>query len=189
VTGRLARLRFDGPLLDRVPPGVLAVPDWWLAVPAAMVAVLAALLPSDDPALVLAPGCLALLLGVVSRLGDRTRSWSWLTPPALRLLEYATLWAAGRVTGTAGSVAAFAAIAVVALHHYDVVYRVRTGEPLPSAAWSAALGGWEVRTALVLLGLAVGLATEVAWALAVWCAAVVVTDRARRFARAAGGRG
>jgi hypothetical protein len=179
VSGRLTSLRADGPLGAGVPSGWLPAPDWVLAAGGGALALLAALVPGVDARVVVPTIVLAVVLGMASAGCARPHGWSWLTPSALRTVEYASIWAAGRAAADADAMpAAFAAIAVIAMHHYDVVYRVRGGQPPLGRRVALALGGWELRTLLVAVAVASGLVTPLLWALAGWCLLVVVADRA-----------
>jgi hypothetical protein len=178
MSGRLTSLRADGPLTAGVPTGRLPVPDWVLAASGGALALLAALLPGSGVGAVVLAIVLAVALGMASAACARPRGWSWLTPSALRTIEYASIWAAGRAAADADAMpVAFAAIAVIAMHHYDVVYRVRGGQPPLDRRTALALGGWELRTLLVAVAVASGLVTPLLWAMAGWCLLVVVADR------------
>lgn len=74
--------------------------------------------------------------------GGRLR---WAVPPALRAAEYGgLLWLAG----ADGAGAAFALLAVTALHQYDLVYRLRDRGGTPPGWLIAATGGWDGRLLL-----------------------------------------
>jgi hypothetical protein len=181
MTSRLSLLRVDGPLAARTPAGRIAVPDWGLAVAGAGLAIGGVAGAEHEP-LVLALLVGAVASGILSRAGRTGRPWSWLTPSALRTLEYTLIWAVGRAAaGAAGSAAAFALIAVVAMHHYDVVYRVRTGQPGLDERVALAIGGWELRSLVLVVALPLGLQPGLLWALAGWCLLVVIVDRVRLF--------
>lgn len=73
---------------------------------------------------------------------DRLR---WAVPPALRLLEYATLVWIGMLAGASSRPAALALLCVLAFRHYDLVYRLRhQGVAPPDWVGNLALG-WEGR--------------------------------------------
>jgi hypothetical protein len=181
MTSRLSLLRVDGPLAARAPVDRLAVPDWGLAIAGAGLAIGGVAGAEHEP-LVVTLLVAAVALGILSRAGRTGRPWSWLTPSALRTLEYTLVWAVGRAAaGAAGSAAAFALIAVVAMHHYDVVYRVRTGQEGLEERAALAVGGWEVRSLIVLLALPLGLQPALLWGMAGWCLLVVIADRVRLF--------
>ncbi len=94
-------------------------------------------------------------LGRLSRLG-------WLVPPLVRAVEYGGLLGLAVAAGPAAVTACFVLLAVLAYHHYDIVYRMfhQNG---PSPRWLRYVGGgWELRliVAAVLLptgGLAIGM--------------------------------
>lgn len=81
----------------------------------------------------------------------------WLVPPMLQLGEYVFL-AAVALAGRVPMPLLFAVVGVIALHHYDVVYRVRRGAAAPRR-WLARAGlGWEGRMVVAALGAMLGLA-------------------------------
>jgi hypothetical protein len=93
----------------------------------------------------------------------------WLVPPLLQLGEYVFLTAVA-LAGRVPIPLLFALIAVIALHHYDVVYRLRrdaaggaasaSAGPAPPAApprWVAKAGlGWEGRMLAAAIGAMLG---------------------------------
>ncbi len=102
------------------------------------------------------------LAAVIARLipaDRRARFWAgraaWTVPAALRLLELglvavvAIAWFPGAV------VVAFWWVAVVAFHHYDVLYRALQGSAPPRWLTLAGLG-WDGRTVVVVVLAAVG---------------------------------
>jgi hypothetical protein len=96
-----------------------------------------------------------LLAGLASgRPHDGRLDWS--VPALLRVAEYTTvIWlAAWRTPGA--ETAAFAFLAAVVYHHYDIVYRVHTRGARPPAWRTALAGGWLLRLALVYVLDAVG---------------------------------
>jgi hypothetical protein len=184
MSSRLDSLRVDGPLASRLPSLSSAVPDWPLAVLGGLVATTAALLPGLERPAVTVLVVLSVTLGLLSRAGRSDQPRSWLTPAALRALEYASIWAAGRTAGQPlGTAAAFAVISVIAMHHYDVVYRIRSGQPVPPPHVAWALGGWELRCLLLVIALAFEVVLPALWLLATWCVVVLVSDRIRLFSR------
>ena len=102
--------------------------------------------------------------GAGLRLGGR---FDWAVPALLRAVEYAVVIRLAELRGD--GVAAFAFLAAVVYHHYDIVYRVHTmhGE---SPRWRAvAAGGWPGRLALVYV-----LDTAGGFHLGLYFAAVVI---------------
>ena len=96
---------------------------------------------------------------------------AWIVPPAIRTLEYGLLiWIAS------GAAAAFALLAVLAYHHYDLVYRLRN-QGARTPAWLGALaGGWDGRLVLALVLLAAGALPAGMYVLAGALAALFVTE-------------
>src|SRR3954452_7803709 len=66
-----------------------------------------------------------VLLGGASSTTPPTDGFRWIVPPLLRLAEYAGLLWLGALAGEQSQPAAFAVLAVVAFHHYDLVYLLR----------------------------------------------------------------
>ena len=118
--------------------------------------------------LVLAPVVAMALAGLGSAHPQDGRL-DWLVPPLLQLGEYVFLIAVA-LAGHVPTPLLFALIAVIALHHYDVVYRVRrdtargtasaaAARPPPAAppSWIAKAGlGWEGRMLAAALGAMLG---------------------------------
>jgi hypothetical protein len=85
-----------------------------------------------------------------------TDAFRWAVAPLLRLAEYAGLLWIGAVAGEESQPAAFAVLAVVAFHHYDLVYRLRNlGTEPPRFVGDLALG-WDGRLVLGYILLVAG---------------------------------
>jgi hypothetical protein len=85
-----------------------------------------------------------------------TDAFRWVVAPLLRLAEYAGLLWIGAVAGEQSQPAAFAVLAVVAFHHYDLVYRLRNlGTEPPRWLGDLALG-WDGRLVLGYILLVAG---------------------------------
>ncbi len=112
---------------------------------------------------------------------------AWLVPAVLRTIEYTTLVVVGWLTGVAAL--AYGLLWVVATHHYETLYRLRERGSVPPTWLVLAAGGWEVRTLLVIVAAAAGLARPVLAILLVWCGTLIVGEavaaavRDRRAAR------
>lgn len=106
------------------------------------------------PALGLGLGWLVMCAGASSGRPLDTRL-SWLVPPALRAAEYGLLL---RLAALAGErlEPAYAFLAVLAYHHYDLMYRIRSrGTPPPRwVGWAG--GGWDLRLLLAFAALRAG---------------------------------
>lgn len=120
--------------------------------------------------------CGFVLLGALSAGGRSDGRLRWVVSPLLRTCEYATLivlaWRAGMPP------AAFALLAVVTSHHYDLAYR-REAAPA-SRGVDLLAGGWEGRTLLLTVASLAGVFGGACIALALWIAILVVASTARR---------
>jgi hypothetical protein len=144
--------RDDGPLAAALPRSQLPVPGVALTVVAAMVPLAAFVLPIGNAAILV--GGLAALLG---RSGEPHERLDWAEPGLLRAFEY------GAILLLVGNhPVAYSLLAVLAFHHYDVVYRLRGGGPTPPPWLGLAAGGWELRTLVVTAGALAGRPTAVA---------------------------
>ena len=89
----------------------------------------------------------AVVMGGMSSGRPHTDRLRWAVPPALRLLEYATLVWIGMLAGASSRPAALALLCALAFRHYDLVYRLRhQGVTPPNWVGNLALG-WEGRLA------------------------------------------
>lgn len=183
VTDVLPHLRDDGLAGGLVrspePGGVLPA----TAALAACVVAAAVGAGAGVAALVIAAVVVGIAVGTLA--GRRAdRRWSWTVPPLLRALEYGTVLWAGVLVEDAGP-AAYAALAALAFRHYDLVYRGRTTGPAgPTRVARLVLGGWQLRTLLVVAAAAAGVVAPVLWVLAAVVAVVAVADAAGGWVRA-----
>jgi hypothetical protein len=153
----LVLLRDDGPLaraLGRLlaPPAVAAV----LAGGAPLIAAIA--VRGDSASQPLAGLVIAwlVLAGSLSRGATTEGRLAWAVAPLVRLFEYAALLWIGALAGATSEPAAFALLAALAFHHYDLVYRPRhLGAPPPRWVGDLA-GGWDGRLALGYILLVAG---------------------------------
>jgi hypothetical protein len=98
---------------------------------------------------------------------------AWLVPPLLRALEYGWLIALTALAEPDAMPICFALLGVLAFHHYDVVYRLRTQGQAPPDWVRAAGGGWEGRV-LVATVLALAGGDALRWGMLVAAAALAV---------------
>ncbi|MFB4313375.1 DUF5941 domain-containing protein [Actinomadura sp. 21ATH] len=162
VPDRLLAYRDDGPavlligrLLGR--PGRQR-PSPPVAVAASLLltaALLAAGTAGWPAAAALAPVMAAVLAGPSARRPLDGRI-DWLVPPGLRTIEYGYLAALGFAQGVAAPLV-YVLLAVLAYHHYDIVYRTHQGFGAAGPLRRAGLG-WDGRM------LAAGLAGLAGWA-------------------------
>ena len=104
------------------------------------------------------------------------RRWAWALPAGLRLVELGLVGAIALILFPSAQVLAFWWIAVLAFHHYDVLYRAIQGHATPRwLTWGGL--GWDGRTVLVLLATAGGVAWFsglMAVGIAVWSLLLIV---------------
>lgn len=120
--------------------------------------------------------CGFVLFGALSAGGRSDGRLRWVVSPLLRTGEYATLIVLAWRAGTPP--AAFALLAVVASHHYDLAYR-RQSAPA-SRRVDLLAGGWDGRTLLLTVAALAGTFGGACIALALWIAVLVVVSAARR---------
>jgi hypothetical protein len=73
------------------------------------------------------------------------RPLAWLVPPFVRAIEYGTLIGVAAVADPDALPLCFAFLAVLAFHHYDIVYRLRHQRTEPPAWLQITGGGWDGR--------------------------------------------
>jgi Family of unknown function (DUF5941) len=81
--------------------------------------------------------------------------FTWLVPPTLRAVEYGFLIVLTARTDRDAMPLCFAFLTIVALHHYDTVYRLRHQQLEPPRWITAIGGGWDGRI-LIASALALG---------------------------------
>jgi hypothetical protein len=86
-----------------------------------------------------------VLVGGASRGRPQTDRLRWAVPPVLRLVEYTVILWLAALAGRSGPAAAFALLAAVAYHHYDLFYRPRFLGVAPPRWVGDVAGGWEGR--------------------------------------------
>jgi Family of unknown function (DUF5941) len=168
VAGAITAIRDDGPLATRVGRVVQGqLPPLLPAIAGVTVtAMLAALGLRNLPGLLLLAPAVAMLLAALGADNPHTGRFDWLVPPLLQAGQYVYLAAAGAGPGVPAP-AVFALIAVIALHHTDVLHRERRGIPPSPGVFAAGLG-WEGRMLVVGIGGMLGIETFVYIALAVY---------------------
>jgi predicted outer membrane lipoprotein len=176
----LEQYRDDGLLADALGAlgRIVRVPPFLLV--AAGVAGLLALAASEgagaSDAVVAAGVAWLVLLGGISRGRPHSDRFAWSVPGLLRVGEYgALIWIASNAGGSS-SAAAFALIAALAFHHYDIVYRPRFQGVAPPGWLRTAAGGWEGRLVLAVVLLAAGALPGAMFILAGLLGAVFVTE-------------
>ena len=153
--GTLQLYRDDGPLarllgtLGRAVP----LPPIFLIVAGGLPLCLLLLVRREDvtePVMGLMIGWAVLAAGISSG-RPHTDRLRWAVPPALRLLEYATIVWIGMLAGPDSRPAAFALLCALAFRHYDLVYRLRHQGTTPPAWVDNLALGWEGRLVGVYL--------------------------------------
>ncbi|MFM7146230.1 MAG: DUF5941 domain-containing protein [Actinomycetales bacterium] len=114
-------------------------------------------------------GPIAWVVGRLLRIGSRL--WpapvGWLIPVLLRLIELGLVAILVLTFFPSLVILGFAWASLVAFHHYDVLYRAIGGAATPRwITW--ALGGWEVRSLLLLVGTVIALRQVDAPAVMTW---------------------
>jgi len=178
VTPQLASHRDDGPLahaLRRLAPHRLR-PVWTVLIGCTALAVGLAVDGTRTTTGSVLGVCVFVMLGALSAGGRGHGRLRWVVPPLLHTGEYTTLivlaWRAGMPP------AAFALLAVVAFHHYDLVYLQGTA-PAPRPVDLMA-GGWEGRTLLLTVASLAELVGGVSVVLALWVAMLVIVSATQR---------
>jgi hypothetical protein len=148
--GVLARLLAGA--VGRGRPGSLVPP---LLTAVAAVPLLAVVFSPSPPTSLLgaAVGGFALL-GACAGASQHGGRLDWVVPPMLRAVEYTVLLRLAALAGGTALPVCFGALAALAFHHYDVVYRLRHQGAPPPLWVQLGGGGWELRL-LVAYGLAV----------------------------------
>ena len=192
--GTLPLYRDDGPV--SVGLGVLArghlppLPGALAALAVTAVLLAAGLGEGGDTALsapLLVPPAVLLLAGPAAGRPHRGR-FDWLVPPVIRAIEYGYLAALGFAQGVTAPLV-YVLIAILAYHHYDIVYRTRQGFRPPDRVVRAGLG-WDGRMLIVALAGLTGHLPFAYAALAVYLGVLFVTESAATWMRGghAGGR-
>jgi Family of unknown function (DUF5941) len=182
MTELLTHYRDDGPLSETFRrAGPLRVPS--LAITAVGTVAVAAGLAVDGGrgtgAASLVGIAAFVLLGMLGGAGRQHPRVQWLVPPMLRAGEYVIVATLAWRTGHAEIWLAYALLAMVAFHHYDVVYRLRHQHAAPSALVSRLCGGWEVRVLVVTVAAVLGVLAPALIVLTVWCGALYVSESMR----------
>ncbi len=156
----LARYRDDGPLSRALGTVGRALPlPPVLMVAAGLAGLITAAATEGDGAsdgLVAAGVACIVVLGALSSGRPHTDRFAWAVPGLLRVGEYGgLLWIAANA-GDPSHAAAFALIAALTFHHYDLVYRPRFQGVAPPAWIILGAGGWDGRLVLAWVLLAAG---------------------------------
>ena len=113
------------------------------------------------------------LLGWSAPLVPWRGRWGWALPALLRCIELGVLVAIAWWWQPTAVIVVFWWMAVVAFHDYDLLYRALQGASMPRTITWLALG-WDGRTALVLVALAIGVLATVLGVGVIWLAIIVV---------------
>jgi Family of unknown function (DUF5941) len=159
MTPPLQLYRDDGPIARAVGSLVRVSHSHSLVIVVALAPMFVLIALKGDGASHVAVGAaLAWLVVVGGAMSGRAPAdaFRWVVAPLLRLAEYAGLLWIGAVAGESSQPAAFAVLAVVAFHHYDLVYRLRNlGTEPPRRLGDLALG-WDGRLVLGYILLVAG---------------------------------
>jgi hypothetical protein len=117
-----------------------------------------------------------LVLGTLGASRDLSARLDWLVPPLLRLAEYVAIARLAFLSDHHALPAAYALIAALAYHHYDVVYRLRHQRRTPARWVGLVGGGWFVRLAYVWCVCAAGVSQPGLFAAAAVLGAAFVVE-------------
>ena len=179
VTVPLVAYRDDGPIATSVRrTATIGIASPVLTVLGVLAGAVGLLLDDGGPASYAGVGLFVVLatLGAAARRGGRMQ---WNVPPLLRIGEYGTVAVLAFRVDTTTMALAYVFLAIVAYHHYDIVYRLRHQNTAPSPLVTQLCGGWEGRTIVVALGAAAGALPPTLLALAGWCGALYVSESLR----------
>lgn len=192
-SGRLIAYRDDGWIsaaFGRAVPGVLP-PLAPLLVAAAITVVLIAAgmggeaRPGD--AVLFAPIVALLLLSGPTSSHPHDGRLDWLVPPILRVVEYGYLAALGFAQDVSDPLI-YALIAVLAYHHYDIVYRTRQRLWPPEWVFRAGLG-WDGRMLIAAASAFAGVESFAYAALAAYLGVLFGVESVSAWARTERGEG
>jgi hypothetical protein len=161
MTPPLSLYRDDGPLGRAIGAALRPVADapQALLILAAATPMFVLLILDGDGAPHAAVGAVLawlVLVGGATSGAPPADAFRWVTPPLLRVTEYAGLMWIGSLAGESSQPAAFALIGALAFRHYDLVYRLRTlGVAPPRWIGDLALG-WDGRLVLGYILLVAG---------------------------------
>lgn len=166
--------RDEGPLVSVASPGTLAVPEVVLLAVAAGLTCMALaadrLLPVAHPAVTVLVVA-TWLLAMTARWGRSLPRLDWPIPALLRVVEYGAVLT---LVGESGWT--YAVLAILAFHHYDIVYRRSLRGDDPPRWLQLAIGGWAVRLPVLVIASALGQGRSMAVLLAVYLSPLVVGE-------------
>jgi hypothetical protein len=156
----LDRYRDDGPIARALGGVGRAIPVPPVLIVGVGMAGLVALAATQgdgaSDALVAAGIAWVVLLAGLSSGRPQTDRVAWAVPGFLRVCEYGSLLWIAASAGDSSHPAAFALIAALVFHHYDLVYRPRFQGIAPPTWWNYVAGGWDGRLVLAVVLLAAG---------------------------------
>jgi hypothetical protein len=180
VTDSLRIYRDDGPLSDLAAAVLPRLRLSSVAVAFIGLVVLLAGLAVDgaDTSLPTALGVAAFVVsGLASGVAQPHERIQWLLPPMLRGAEYLLIITLAWRADPQSLPLAYGLLAVLAFHHYDIVYRLRH-QRVPPPDWIRRLGGgWELRVLIVAAAAVSGVPFQLMiLAVAAWCALLFVGE-------------
>lgn len=112
-----------------------------------------------------------LCLALAAAAGRTEGRMHWSHPALLRALEYGSV-----LVSVGSSPWAYLLLATLAYHHYDIVYRARVRSTGPPRWLTVVAGGWELRTSVLVVATALGVAEPAALLLAAALAGILLVE-------------
>lgn len=180
MTALLQAYRDDGPLAPIVAARPVPAPSLLLTALASAAAAVGLLADRGT----VGPWSLAgiavfVVVGMLGGAGREHPQVQWLVPPLLRGGEYGIVAVLTLRAEPSALWLAYALLAAVAFHQYDIVYRLRHQRKAPPALIARFGGGWEGRTIIVTIAAVAGILAPTLAVLAVWCGALFVSESMR----------
>lgn len=179
MTDVLTEYRDDGPLASLVRARPLPMPSLLLTVLAVAAAAIGLSTDAAIGAASLAGIVAFVVLGTFGGAGREHPQVQWLVPPLLRGGEFGIIAVLTLRAEPAALWLAYAFLAAVAFHLYDIVYRLRHQRKAPPTYVRLLGGGWEGRTIIMTVAALTGTMSPVLTVAAIWCGTMFVAESMR----------